>query len=160
MPDKLILEPDALRVARRRAGLTQHELARRVGVGGGERVSKWEIGGVTPRLEVLTRVASVLGVAVEDLLRVSEGRVGFRLLRVRAGVTPAALAAAVNVSLRTLRRWEAGQLERLPGAVTVRRAAQVMGVSIQDVEAALRASRSSSRRGSGSDDTPARSTPN
>ena len=46
------MDPGALRAARERAGLTQHQLARLVGVAGGERVSRWELGTSEPRPEI------------------------------------------------------------------------------------------------------------
>ena len=38
------VDPLALRDARLRMGLTQHELARLIDVAGGERISRWELG--------------------------------------------------------------------------------------------------------------------
>ncbi|WP_425577343.1 helix-turn-helix domain-containing protein [Nocardioides endophyticus] len=47
------LDPSVLRAAREEAGLTQHELARLVGVAGGERISRWELGASVPRPDFL-----------------------------------------------------------------------------------------------------------
>ncbi len=68
------MDPAALRAARERAGLTQHQLARLVGVAGGERVSRWELGTSEPRPEILVRLAKVLDVAALDLLDVGGWR--------------------------------------------------------------------------------------
>lgn len=57
----------ALREIRKRAGLSQEDLARMVGV---ERstVTKWESGQNAPALPTLAKLADVLGVSVDDLL--------------------------------------------------------------------------------------------
>ena len=62
------VDPRALRDARVRANLTQHDAARRVGVAGGERISRWELGTSEPRPSVLKRLAEVYGVGVDELL--------------------------------------------------------------------------------------------
>lgn len=85
VPPEPEFNPAALRDARERAGLTQHELARNVGVAGGERISRWELGTSTPRAAVLHRLAKALGVATQDLLESSDGPPTLRLLRLRAG---------------------------------------------------------------------------
>lgn len=148
MPDTPILDAQALRSARQRAGLTQHELARRVGVVGGDRVSKWEVGGVTPRLEFLLRLADVLGVALSDLVASGEGGgdVDLRLLRVRTGQAPRLVAASLNVSRRTLSRWESGDFKRMPSRATLSSAARLLGVAADEVERALRSSQANVRR--------------
>ena len=80
--------PAALRAARERAGLTQHQLARLVGVAGGERVSRWELGTSEPRPEILVRLAKVLDVEAMDLLDVEAG-VNLRALRFAVASPPA-----------------------------------------------------------------------
>src|SRR5665647_3888120 len=54
--------PLALRDARIRMGLTQHELARLIDVAGGERISRWELGSSALRPEMLHRLAQALNV--------------------------------------------------------------------------------------------------
>ena len=51
------IDPSELRVAREKAGLTQHELARLVGAAGGERISRWELGTSVPRPDFLVKLA-------------------------------------------------------------------------------------------------------
>jgi transcriptional regulator with XRE-family HTH domain len=60
MRPEALVDPEALRAARIRAGLTRPELARLVGVAGGERVSRWELGTSSPRPEILHQLARVL----------------------------------------------------------------------------------------------------
>jgi DNA-binding XRE family transcriptional regulator len=63
-----VVDPVALRDARLRMGLTQHELARLIDVAGGERISRWELGSSAPRPEILHRLAQALNVDAADLL--------------------------------------------------------------------------------------------
>ena len=56
----------AILTFRKRLGLTQSELARRLGTGQGT-VSKWERGKEAPRFESLETIADVLGVSNADL---------------------------------------------------------------------------------------------
>ena len=55
-------------VARKRAGISQEELAERLSVTQGA-VSQWENGATSPRTEMLLRIAEVLNVTVDELLR-------------------------------------------------------------------------------------------
>ncbi|UJH71783.1 helix-turn-helix transcriptional regulator [Ornithinimicrobium sp. INDO-MA30-4] len=55
MFDRPTIRPDALRHAREAAGLTQHQLAVRLDLSGGERVSSWELGRAQPSLRATTK---------------------------------------------------------------------------------------------------------
>ena len=110
------LNPEALRAARVRAGLTQHELARLVGVAGGERVSRWELGTSRPRPEILLRVAA--GLSMRDL------------------------AVRAHVSKTTLGRWESGGLDQTPSRAALALLALPLGVPVDEVERAIVRSRS------------------
>ena len=61
-----------LRVARRRAGLRQKDLADRVG-NDQAGISKWESGKVMPQITSIARLAEALEIEVRDLLRGTEG---------------------------------------------------------------------------------------
>lgn len=129
----------ALRGARVRAGLTQHQLAREVGVVGGERVSLWERGEARPRSpQLLHAVARALGVPVTALLIAPEGSPSLRWLRFVAGVALDELAAAAHLSVASLKRWEAQGCRRLPSPATLRAVAAALGVAVDEVERALR----------------------
>jgi len=104
---------EAILRARSDCGLTQHQLARAVGIAGGERISEWERGVSQPRARMIPRLAEALGVAPIELLSVPAG-VDLRALRLMAGRSAPEMAQAVNVSVHTYLRWEAG--ERLPNA--------------------------------------------
>ena len=136
------LNPEALRAARVRAGLTQHELARLVGVAGGERVSRWELGTSRPRPEILLRVASVLEVRSTDLLGSSADLPDLRGLRVAAGLSLRDLAARAHMSKTTLGRWESGGLDQTPPRAALALLALPLGVAVDEVERAIACSRS------------------
>ena len=57
-----------LRKARQSAGLTQHELAAKVKQHKAH-VSRWETGIVVPKLQTAQKLASVLGITIEELCR-------------------------------------------------------------------------------------------
>ena len=61
-----------LRIARKRSGLTQQELADRVG-GYQAQVAAWEGGGSCPKIVSLVRLAEALEVEPSDLLRNTKG---------------------------------------------------------------------------------------
>ena len=129
--------PAALRDARIAAGLTQHQLARAVGVAGGERVSRWELGTSAPRLHLVRRLATVLDVPAEQLLASPSGPLGLRELRVAAGVSAQELAGRAQVSVPTVVRWESGRFVRLPPREVLELLAAGLGVPVERVEAAL-----------------------
>ena len=131
------IDQEVLRRARERAGMTQHELARRVGVAGGERVSMWERGAAQPRPELLPPLAAALGLAPADLLVPDRLGSDLRRLRFLAGLSSAGLAEMIHLSKVTLKRWEAGHLSRLPTSVTLEALAGALGVTVPTVRRAL-----------------------
>lgn len=127
------LDPAALRAARLRAGLTQHQMARLIGVAGGERVSRWELGTSAPRPEVLRRVSSVLDVGLSELLESADDVPDLRGLRRRAGLSLGELALRVHVSKATLSRWESGHVLRSPDKTALMLLAESFGVLVDEV---------------------------
>lgn len=97
------MDPDALRVARERAGLSQSELATRLNVSRFA-VIRWEAGDATPRAGVFPRLHAVLGVDLTGDPRVPA------MLRTRRakGWDARAAAAAAGVPLSTWSRAERG----------------------------------------------------
>lgn len=140
MPDDPRLDVAALRTARVRAGLTQHELARLVGVAGGERVSRWELGTSSPRPEILRRIAATLDVSLADLLVAAE-LADLRGLRVAAGLSMEELATRVHVSKATLSRWESGHVVNAPARAALELLADSLAATVEDVERAFDRSR-------------------
>lgn len=111
MDRELRLDSQALRRARVAAGLTQHQLARLVGVAGGERVSRWELGTSSPRPHLVLHLAGVLGVDLNELYA-RPREVDLRSLRVAAGMSMDELASRIHASKTTISRWESGDVVR------------------------------------------------
>ena len=89
---------ERLRLARRAAGLSQRELARKIGVSA-MAISKYERGSATPRSDVLLRLARALNLRVDALLRPARVSVGQPAYRCRKRLPPreeAALLAQVQ----------------------------------------------------------------
>ena len=96
------LDGEALVAARIRAGLSQNELARAMGLSSGQRMSRWERGDARPRNpQMLHALAAALGVAPRELL-VPMDVPDLRWLRFVAGLSVEELAQAAHVSVSTL----------------------------------------------------------
>lgn len=143
-PDSLI-DPAALRRARTSKGLTQGELARLIGVAGGERVSRWELGSSEPRPDVLVRLAEVLDVETAVLLTPPTRGQGLRRLRTLAGLSARQLADQAHLSLASVQRWEAGRLQHLPPETALVRIAEAVKATPAAVADALNQARRSTR---------------
>ena len=130
------LDPLALRDARLRMGLTQHELARLIDVAGGERISRWELGSSAPRAELLHRLAEALNVGVADLLDAG-GPADLRRLRTRAGLSARTVAARAHMSVPTYIRWECGGTKRLPARQALKPLAKALNISVEAVESSI-----------------------
>lgn len=141
------VDPAALRAARHKVGLTQHQVARVLEVAGGEAVARWERGASEPRPATLRRVAELLEVAPGDLLHRDDGKTDLRYLRLAGCLESAAVAARLHVSVATYLRWERGAWEVTPGASAVAGLASVFGVEPDAVVAALAHTRDLGSRG-------------
>ena len=139
------VDPVALRDARLRKGLTQHELARLIDVAGGERISRWELGSSAPRPEILRRLAQALNVGATDLLEAG-GPTDLRRLRTAAGLSARIVAARAHVSVPTYIRWEAGRTKLLPARQALRPLAKALNVTVEDVESAIVTARANARQ--------------
>jgi transcriptional regulator with XRE-family HTH domain len=131
------VDPSALRAAREKAGLTQHELARIVGAAGGERISRWELGTSVPRPDFLVKLAQALDVPTMRLIRLDGGVADLKALRLRAGLSVSTLAAAANVAVPTYYTWEQGRWSHLPELASREPMARVLGVSVDVIDAAF-----------------------
>ena len=140
------VQREALRAARLRAGLTQHELARLVGVAGGERISRWELGTSAPRPDMLNRLAEALDTEVGDLLEPVVGEPDLRRLRTSVGLSARTLAGRALMSVPTYVRWESGRFERLPSRRALKPLAQALGATVEDVESAIGRAQQNARR--------------
>lgn len=139
------VDPEALRDARLRMGLTQHELARLIDVAGGERISRWELGTSAPRPAMLHRLAQALNVDTADLLE-AKGPADLRRLRTSAGLSARALAALAHISAPTYIRWESGRTKRPPAEQALKPLAKALRVSVEDVESAIATARANATR--------------
>ena len=129
---------DALRAAREGAGLTQSQLARIVGVAGGERVSQWERGEARPRSpRLLLSVATAVGAPARSLLVEPAEGLTLRWLRFTAGLSLEEVAAQIHFSATALRRLEAHGSRRSVPAATVELLASVLMVPVDQVSVAL-----------------------
>ena len=133
-PENPPLEPERLRAARVRAGLTQAELARAVGVAGGERVSRWELGTSSPSTAMRARLAKALSLDLEELLP-QRGPADLRRLRAEAGLTLAELAERGGLSKGTIKRWEAGS--GLPVRAPLDNVAAALDVTVDTLRHAI-----------------------
>lgn len=113
---------ERLREARLAAGLTQAQLAARVGVADGTRVAAWEHGRSTPHPVTWAAICSLLGIEFEE-----PGEVTLRSLRLRRGLSHRDVAAEVGVDPSTVVRWERGA--HRPRAVNADRLAAILGVT-------------------------------
>lgn len=139
MQDAPALDTTRLRVARERAGLSQNDLARHLGLSGGVRISRWERGEARPRSPQLLRaLADLLNVTPRDLLIPPENGPDLRWLRFAAGLTVAEVAAAANCAVSTMKRWEVAGSPSASGP-TITTLCEVLGASPDEVCNALRA---------------------
>lgn len=132
------VDPSALRDARQRAGLTQSQLARALGLAGGEAVSVWERGVFEPKTAALLHLlAEALGVGVPELLQRDGDKLDLRYLRLVAGMESSEVALRLHVALSTYLRWERGAWTRRPSDAVVANLAQLFRVSPAVVEGAF-----------------------
>ena len=139
------IDSRALRMARVAAGLTQSDLARKVGVVGGERVWRWEHGRSQPRPDLLVRLAEALDLNPRQLVRPASAVPDLRALRLAAGLDAYEVVLAIHLSLPTYRKWEQGRWRRLPDRTTLEALARTFKVSRAEVERAFRAAQNQLR---------------
>ncbi len=101
-----VFSPTALRAARRRAGLSQVQLAALAGVFDQTRVSVWERGLERPGVAVVPRLAAALGVPAAELYEAGEHGPSLAVLRLGTGVTAKELARRAGMSETRYRRIE------------------------------------------------------
>ncbi|MBM0127339.1 helix-turn-helix domain-containing protein [Pimelobacter simplex] len=131
------VDPSALRAAREQAGLTQHELAVVVGAAGGERISRWELGTSVPRPDFLVKLAKALDIPALRLIRFDGDVADLKALRLKAGLSASAVAAAANVAVPTYYAWEQGRWTVRPGTASLAPMAHLLGESVEVVTAAF-----------------------
>jgi transcriptional regulator with XRE-family HTH domain len=126
------LDADRLKAARRNAGLTQADLAKRIGVSQA-RISSWEQGERHPDAFRLHGLAKALELDVLDLLP-KGAPVTLRVLRLRVGLNQAELAQRLGMPRSTWSAIERGELA-VP-TDDIGRLAKLLGVDAARVVAA------------------------
>jgi len=122
--------PRRLRAARRKAGMTQRQLAAQLGIAR-QNVTRWETpGAVMPRVTTLREIAAAIGIPFTELL--DDTARGLAGLRAAAGLTQRQLADAAEVPRSTVSALERGEIATLaPGIVG--RLAATLDVDVEDV---------------------------
>lgn len=131
----------ALRAARERAKLSQHELGVLVGVSGAGQVWRWESGVAEPRAEFIRNLAETLGLETHELLPQPEGGPDLRWLRLVRGMSAQEVASAANVSKEAYLRWESGRWSRRPRERILVQLGEALGANLEAVTEALERSR-------------------
>ena len=121
---------------RNHPGITQAELAVRIGHRGAGAISQWERGQHRVDVGSLAAIAAALAVDPLDLLD-PDTPVTLALLRARAGLTQTATAAAVGISRTSWARIESGQRRIWPDEIDP--AARTLGVTVDQVVTAAQA---------------------
>ena len=65
---KIIKISENITLLRKRAGITQEELAKKLNVSN-QAVSKWEAGKCCPDIELLPELASLFEISIDDLIK-------------------------------------------------------------------------------------------
>ena len=121
---------------RNHPGITQAELAARIGHRGAGAISQWERGLHRVDVRSLTAIAAALNVDPLDLLH-PETPVTLALLRARAGLSQEQVAKAVGISASSWARIETGRRRIWPDELDA--AGRALGVSVARVVAAASA---------------------
>lgn len=134
-------DPAKLRAARERAGLTQDQLAQRLGKVSPANVRAWESGSRRPEVYTLRRLAVVLGVQVRDLL-VDGTPLDLRYLRARVGRTQdqvAHLAEMPRPRYAAIERAERPPTDEEVAALATALSDELAPTTVEDVRAAYAA---------------------
>lgn len=135
-----------LQLLRKKAGLTQDELALKLGVSR-QAISKWEIGDAFPDLCKLADLCELFSLSIDALfnpknenLEPVEGDLRFDLknvgtniknLRIAKGISQEAFAEALNVSRQSVSKWENGSV--LPKTDVLIVVLEILDVDLKDV---------------------------
>jgi transcriptional regulator with XRE-family HTH domain len=125
-----------LAAARVAAGMTQEQLARSIG-SDQARVSEWERELFSPRPEQVPVLAAAVGVDPLQLLDIGADGPELETLRLAAGLSLQAIAAAAGTSVSRYRRIERGARLENPPDELVERLARVLSVPSGTVRAAI-----------------------
>ncbi|SDO15841.1 helix-turn-helix transcriptional regulator [Geodermatophilus sp. DSM 45219] len=136
-----LLRGDRLQAARQAVGLSREELATRLELSSPARIRVWETGLERPRPRFIPRLAAVLGIDPLHLLDVDPDDPPLAALRLAAGRATNEVTAP-GVSVMTYVRLEDGRPGANPSVRVIAAIAELLGVDVPRVEAAVRRSRS------------------
>ncbi len=135
-----LLRGDRLQAAREAMGLTREELAVRLELSSPARIRVWESGLERPRPRFVPRLAAALGVDPLHLLDVDPDDPPLAALRLVAGLATNEVTAP-GLSVMTFVRLEDGRPGTDPSDTVIIAIAEVLGMDVPRVEAAVRRSR-------------------
>ena len=135
-----LLRGDRLQAAREAMGLTREELATKLELSSPSRIRVWEKGLERPRPRFVPRLAAALGVDPLYLLYVDPDDPPLAALRLAAGLATNEVTAP-GLSVMTYVRLEDGRPGAEPSAGLITTIAEVLGVDVPRVSAAVRRSR-------------------
>jgi transcriptional regulator with XRE-family HTH domain len=136
-----LLRGDRLQAAREAMGLTREELTTRLELSSPSRIRVWETGLERPRPRFVPQLADALGVDPLYLLDVDPTDPPLAALRLAAGRATNEVTAP-GLSVMTYVRLEDGRPGADPSIRVIAAIAEVLGVDVPRVEAAVRRSRS------------------
>ena len=125
--------PSSLVAARRTAGLSRAELARRAGVGE-TTIRRWEQSTSSPQVDLLATVVAELGVEIADIVRVPEADRYPGDWRVLKGLTQPQLGMQAGLRTPIVGGIERGEIPL--SDVVAEKLAPVLGVSVDELLAA------------------------
>ncbi len=122
-------------------GITREELAEKLELSSPSRIRVWETGLERPRPRYVPRLAAAVGVDPLHLLDVDPEDPPLAALRLAAGRATNEVTGP-GLSVMTYVRLEDGRTGAVPSAEVIGAVADVLGVDVPRVEAAVRRSRS------------------
>jgi transcriptional regulator with XRE-family HTH domain len=129
-----------LAAARHAAGLTQERLAQVMHTEQ-TRVSEWERGVLTPRPELMPKLAAAIGLDALEFLSADPASPSLEDMRLAAGLTMDEVAEKLGISRRRYRGVEIGATRRDPADDVVENLARVFAVPATTVRQAIEAAR-------------------
>ena len=129
-----------LAAGRLAVGMTQARLAQLLQTEQ-TRISEWERGVMTPRPNLMPRLASAIGLDALEFLAVDPAAPALEDMRLAAGLTMRDVAAKVGISLKRYRLIEIGATRRDPPPQVIEDLAQIFAVPIVTVRRAVDAAR-------------------
>lgn len=135
-----LLRGDRLQAAREAAGMSREDLALKLELSSPARIRVWELVLERPRPRFVPRLAAALGVEPLYLLDADPDDPPLAALRLAAGLATNEMGSP-GVSVMTYMRLEDGRPGADPSPNVVAAVADVLGVNVSRVQAAIRRAR-------------------